>query len=210
MYLTKFLSHSVSVRYASINRVSIGWNYVLLPVRRQAKSWTDADVLSFETQGTNFIAFSIEIFSSNKMRLKMPSAKVWAILFRGRWVKAMYHLLNLINWPRFQITKHLPLTNIIAIAILVCHSNHPEHHCMMAEARLCNESNMSPVKYMFAIYAIPCAFCIHRWLHYTQYSSTSARCLSRFLINNLLFWTINSKLSSCVRTFYLGYCFSKV
>ena len=44
---------------------------------------------SFDTLGTNFseISIAILIFSFKKMRLKMSSAKVSAILFRGRWVK---------------------------------------------------------------------------------------------------------------------------
>ena len=64
----------------------------LSPVRHQAITWTNADLLLIGLLGTSFSEISIGIlsFSFKKMHLKMLSAKTAAILSRGRWVKE-YH-----------------------------------------------------------------------------------------------------------------------
>ena len=51
--------------YASVNWVSIGSDNGLSPSRRQAITWTNADLLSIGPLGTNFseIRIKIEIFS---------------------------------------------------------------------------------------------------------------------------------------------------
>ena len=56
-----------------MNRVSIGSDNGLSPIRRQAITWTNAGLLSIEPLGTNFSEIWIEIlaFSFRKMRLKM-------------------------------------------------------------------------------------------------------------------------------------------
>ena len=68
--------------------VSIGSGNGLSPVRRRAITWNNAGLLSIELLGTNFSEFRIRIlsFSFKKMHLKLSSAKVAAILIRGRWV----------------------------------------------------------------------------------------------------------------------------
>ena len=70
-----------------MNRVSIGSNNGLSPVRCQAITWTNAGVLSIGLIGTNFNEIRILILSFKKMHLKMWSAKMAAILSRGGWVK---------------------------------------------------------------------------------------------------------------------------
>ena len=68
-----------------MNWVSIGSDNGLSPIRRQAIIWTNAGILSIEPLGTNFSEnwTKILIFSFKKMRLKMSSAKVAAILSGG-------------------------------------------------------------------------------------------------------------------------------
>ena len=55
----------------------------------QAITWAYVDILSFEPPGTNFCEIWIEIptFSFTKICLKMSSANVSVILYRGRWVE---------------------------------------------------------------------------------------------------------------------------
>ena len=77
-----------SAAYMSVNWVSNCSDNGLSQVRRQAIPWTNADLLPFEPLGTNFSEIWIEIlkFSFKKMCLKMPSAKMSAILSKGKWV----------------------------------------------------------------------------------------------------------------------------
>ena len=60
-----------------MNWVSIGSGNGLLPVRRQAITWTNAGLLSIGPLETNFseIRIEIQIFSFTKIDLKMSSAK---------------------------------------------------------------------------------------------------------------------------------------
>ena len=84
------LTHLPQCRiYASLNWVSIGSDNGMSPVRRQAITWTNADLLSIGLLGTYFSEIWIGIlsFSFKKMQLKMSSAKIAAILSTGRWVK---------------------------------------------------------------------------------------------------------------------------
>ena len=64
--------------YASMNRVGIGSDNGLLPIRRWAIIWTNAGILLIWPLGANFNKISIEIltFSFQKMRLKVLSAKM--------------------------------------------------------------------------------------------------------------------------------------
>ena len=75
--------------HVSVNGVSIGSDNSLSPVRCQAITWTKTVVLSIGLIGTNFNEIRIVIlsFSFKKIHLKMSSAKMAAILSRGRWVK---------------------------------------------------------------------------------------------------------------------------
>ena len=69
----------------------------LSPVRRQAITWTNIGLLSIWLLGTNFSEIWIEIpsFSFKKMHLQMSSAKLAAILSRGRWVNEIQIQLEL-------------------------------------------------------------------------------------------------------------------
>ena len=68
-----------------MNWVIIGLGYDLSPVRHQAITWTNADLLSIRPLGTTFNEIQTEIqnFSFMKMWLKLLSAKLAAILSRG-------------------------------------------------------------------------------------------------------------------------------
>ena len=59
-----------------MNWVSIDSGNGLSPVRRQAITWTNADLVSIEMLGTNFseISIKIPIFSLKKIVLKIASA----------------------------------------------------------------------------------------------------------------------------------------
>ena len=72
-----------------MNWVIIGSGNGLSPVRRQAITWTNADLLPIGLLGTYFsdIWIGILSFSFKKMQLKMSSDKIAVILSRGRWVK---------------------------------------------------------------------------------------------------------------------------
>ena len=63
--------------YVSVNWVSIGSVNDMTPKRRQAVTWTNADLLSITSLGTHFSENWIEILISSfkKMRLKISSAK---------------------------------------------------------------------------------------------------------------------------------------
>ena len=60
-----------------MNRVSIGSDNGLSPIRRQAIIWTNAGILLIGPLGTNFseTVFKIQTFSLKKMNLKMSSGK---------------------------------------------------------------------------------------------------------------------------------------
>ena len=68
--------------YASVNWVSTGSGNGLLPIRRQAITWTNADLFSIRYLGTKFseIRFKIQNIS---LHLKMSSAKMAAALHDG-------------------------------------------------------------------------------------------------------------------------------
>ena len=68
------------------DRVSIGSDNGLSPIRRQAIAWTNAGLLSIRLLGTNISEILIGILSLKKMHLKWSSAKMAAILSRERWV----------------------------------------------------------------------------------------------------------------------------
>ena len=85
--------------YASVNWVNIGSGNGLSPVWRQAFSWTSACLLSTGLPGINFSESWIRIlsFSYKKINLKMSSARMAAILSRGKWIKLAPHYCILIN-----------------------------------------------------------------------------------------------------------------
>ena len=71
--------------YASVNLVSIDSGNGLSPVRRQAITRTGAGLLLIALMGTNFSEIRIGFlsFPVKNMHLKLPSAKMAAILSRG-------------------------------------------------------------------------------------------------------------------------------
>ena len=71
-----------------MNRIITGSGNDLSPVRRQAITWTNAELLQIRLLGTSFSEIWIGNLSSSfkKMHLKISSAKMAAILSRGRWV----------------------------------------------------------------------------------------------------------------------------
>ena len=73
-----------------MNRVNIGSDNGMSPVQRQAIIRTNAGLLSVGLLGTNFhdLRIGIQSFSFKKMHLKVSSAKIAAILSRGRWVNS--------------------------------------------------------------------------------------------------------------------------
>ena len=75
--------------YASVNYTIMGSDNGLSPGRRLAIIWTNAGILLIAPLGTNFneIIIEIKIFSFTNLHLKVPSAKVAAILFRPQCVK---------------------------------------------------------------------------------------------------------------------------
>ena len=62
--------------YASVNRVSICSGNTVSPIRRHAIIWTNAGLLSIETNLSE-ILIGIYIFSFTKMHLKIASGKWW-------------------------------------------------------------------------------------------------------------------------------------
>ena len=73
------------------------------PVRRQAITWANADLLSIRCLGTNFSEILIEVRTSSvrEMHLKLSSAKMAAILSRGWWIKACRHIYVPVKWNIF-------------------------------------------------------------------------------------------------------------
>ena len=81
-----YLTHWGRVTHICVsNLTTIGSVNGLSPGRRQAITWTNAEILLIGPFGTNLSEILIEIptFSSNKTRLKIPSAK-WRPFCLGR------------------------------------------------------------------------------------------------------------------------------
>ena len=95
--------------YASLNWVIFGSGNGLSPVQRQAISWTNTGLLSIELVGASFSGIWILSFSFKKMQLKRLSAKMAAILSRGRWVKKK-------RWPNF--LPHICIARLQWVKIL--------------------------------------------------------------------------------------------
>ena len=76
---TRTLTHLPLVQHIWMNWVSIGSDNDLLPVRHQAITWTNAELLSIRPLGTNFseIRIKIQSFSFMEMHVKMSPAKWW-------------------------------------------------------------------------------------------------------------------------------------
>ena len=100
--------------YASVNRVSIGLDNGLSPIRRQAINWTNAGLLSIEALGTNLTEIWIEIvtFSFKKMRFKMSIAKMAAIFSRGTWVNQ--HISDIVGC---RVSKIFAMRNMITLVL---------------------------------------------------------------------------------------------
>ena len=73
-------------------RQRTGSTLVQVMVWRQAITWGNAGLLSIGLLGTSFSEIWMEFLSCSfkKMHLKVLSAKMTAILFRGRWVESCH------------------------------------------------------------------------------------------------------------------------
>ena len=114
-FYNQFKTHLPSFRvYVSGNWVSIGSGNGLSPVRRQAITRTNADLLSIRTIGTNFsgIKIKIQIFSFMKMHLKTSFAK-WRPLYPGGME------LNISQFSSFTRTRDHLITCLMVISIIV-------------------------------------------------------------------------------------------
>ena len=134
----KLISPYCSI-YASVKWVSNNSGNGLSPVRRRAITWINAGLLSIGLLGINFIHFSeigigILSFSFRKMHLKLSSAKMVAILSRGRWVK---HAIRLRYSKNIILFLHLSYNQRALWA-------HPGRHCEPLVSILRECSQMSP------------------------------------------------------------------
>ena len=79
--------------YESVNRVSIGSDNDLSPIRRQAIIYTNAGLLLIGTLGTDFseILIKVRIFLIHENLSKTIVCEMVAIWSCGRWVKANLH-----------------------------------------------------------------------------------------------------------------------
>ena len=91
--------------YTPLNWAIIGSGNGLSPIRHQAITWTNAGLLSigqiqWNQLGTNFSEIWIRVlsFSFKKMHLQIPSAKMAAILSRGRWLNNEPALVQILAW----------------------------------------------------------------------------------------------------------------
>ena len=84
------------------NLTIIGSDNGLSPVRRQAITWTNVEILLIGPLGTNFSEMLIEIhtFSLKKIHLKMSSGKMTAILSRPQCVKVLQCMKSYLNSRR--------------------------------------------------------------------------------------------------------------
>ena len=73
-----------------MNRVIIGSDNGLWPVRRQAITWTNADILSIRPLGTNFSEIQIKIFFIHKNASENIVGEMATLLSRGRWVNTYF------------------------------------------------------------------------------------------------------------------------
>ena len=91
--------------YASVNRVSVSWDNVLSPFRRQA--WTTAGILLIGRIRTNFYEIWIKMqnFSLTKMHFKMA-----AIFYRGRLVNCIHSYV----FPYILISCNIIILHLIS------------------------------------------------------------------------------------------------
>ena len=96
-----------------MNWLSIGSCNGFSPIQRQAITWTNAGIWSIWLLGTNFseIRIGIVLFSFKKMHLKLSSARMGAILSRGRWVNI---------WCRDKMAVMLQTTFLLYFSYRYC------------------------------------------------------------------------------------------
>ena len=147
-HLASIISHWCCI-YASVNRVIICSGNGLMPLRCLHITWTNAALLSIGLLGTNFSEIWIRILSSSfkKMHLKMSSAKMAAILFRGRcvnmrwsmrclpityYVSAPTSVINFLIIYRHSIIMYIPKHNHISwlSGEWLGHNEAWNRHCM--------------------------------------------------------------------------------
>ena len=117
-YLMKLTYFPQCRIFASVNCVRIGSGNGLVPVWRQAITWTNADLLSIGPLGTNFTECKLnrnkKNFSSKKIYLKMSSA-IWRTFFPMK--------------IQFICAHALQQDGQIAYNSTACHGHRPTHLC---------------------------------------------------------------------------------
>ena len=136
----KVLTHWGRVTHTCVGNLTvIGPNNGLSPGRRQAIIWTNARILLIEPLGTNFIDIlsQIQIFSYNKMHLKMSSGKcrpsclglnVLNDVLKCHWVQLerWLHMVPCCWWGVLSWRPSLGLVNRYPF-IWLCHCSLFEH-----------------------------------------------------------------------------------
>ena len=124
--------------YASVNRVSIGWDNGLSSIRHQAIISTNADLLSIGPMGTNFsdILIKIHNFSLKKCTWKFRLRNADHFVQRETWVK----MRNLMWWNVFEHGSYdgaQEETREFAGGTLIC-----GRHVELRVARKCRTSHL--------------------------------------------------------------------
>ena len=113
--------------YTSENRINIGSDNGLSPIRRQAIIWTNAGLLSIGPLGTNFSEVLIKI--QNWMHLKMSSAKWRPFCPVGGWVNGItrIHVTHMhwstsnVHWLEWSLPSE-PQTGLYTFEQAIAHS----------------------------------------------------------------------------------------
>ena len=112
-----FLTHWGRVTHICVSKLTtIGSDNGLSPGWRQAIIQTNAGILLIQNSGTNLIEILVKIlpFSFKKIHLNMLSAKMVAILCRGRWADSL--------WPRVTPHNIIHLSSLDQIVAYWCHA----------------------------------------------------------------------------------------
>ena len=106
--------------YVSVNWASIGSGYGLPPVRRQAITWTNADLLSIGPLGTNCseVWIKVQNLLFIKMYVKMSSAEWLSCCSGGDELTDVLKFIFHLSWPHSSLCPLLlslirpsPMTN---------------------------------------------------------------------------------------------------
>ena len=117
---TLLFTHWGRVTHICVSKIIIiGSDNGLSPGRRQSIIWTNAGILLIGPLGTNFIEILIGIlaFSFKEIHLKMSSAKIAAILSRGRWVNWSGDVFILMKFCSLTALKMVKLRTVTKISV---------------------------------------------------------------------------------------------